>query len=41
MTTVAERVRGEIMAATVEREARKGYPDRARLERMSIKHLRE
>ena len=41
MTTVAERVRGEIMAATAEREARKGYPDRSALEAMPIRDLRE
>lgn len=41
MTTVAERVRGEIVAATAEREARKGYPDRSALEAMPIRDLRE
>ena len=41
MTTVLEATRAAIMRANDEREARHGYPDRARLERMSIKNLRE
>lgn len=41
MTTVAERVRADIMAATAAREARKGYPDRAALEAMRLRDLRE
>ena len=41
MTTVLEATRTAIMSANAEREARKGYPDRAALEAMRIKGLRE
>ena len=41
MTTVLEATRAAIMSANAEREERKGYPDRAALEAMRIKDLRE
>lgn len=41
MTTVAERVRADIMAATEARDARQGHPGRAALEAMPIRELRQ
>ena len=41
MTTVLQAHRSAVMAATAEREARKGYPDRSGLEAMPLRDLRE